>query len=164
MASETDEEINNLDRRYFSFLLEGNYPKAVEISDIMLLKISKQYGELHPAYASCLNNKAEALRKLCSYQEAEKLFLKAIGIVRLVRGEQHPSYTKILGNLAKLYKDKGDFSKSEPLFNQLLAKERIIAAENKSDPESQINLAKVINDIAGLYYTMGRLIQAESLR
>jgi CHAT domain-containing protein len=163
LASETDEEINNLDRRYFSFLLEGNYPKAVEISDILLLKISKQYGELHPAYASCLNNKAEALRKLCSYQGAEKLFLKAVGIVRLVQGEQHPSYTKILGNLAKLYKDKGDFSKSEPLFNQLLPKERIIAAENKSDPESQINLAKVINDVAGLYYTMGRLTQAESL-
>jgi tetratricopeptide (TPR) repeat protein len=90
LASEADEEINNLDKKYSYFLSVGNYPRAVKISDIMLLKISQRYGELHPDFATCLNNKAEALRKMCNYGEAEESFLRALEIRRSVQGERHP--------------------------------------------------------------------------
>jgi tetratricopeptide (TPR) repeat protein len=98
----------------------GRYEEA-EALYLQALKINRKIlGEMHPVYASTLNNLAELYDAMDRYEEAEMLYLHALDIIREACGEKHPDYASILSNLALLYQERGYYEKAEPMYQQAL--------------------------------------------
>lgn len=94
-----------------------NPARAVPLQRQLVEERRAVYGEMHPEYASALNNLGRGLETQPETQaEAEQLFLQAIKINTAVLGEAHP-YTLIMrGNLAALYGLMGDWQRSRERF------------------------------------------------
>ena len=79
---------------------EPLYKRAMEVTRTAL-------GEVHPDYASSMNNLGELYYAMGRHAEAEPLFKQVMEIRRTALGEVHPHYASSLNNLAGLYSSDG---------------------------------------------------------
>ena len=104
-----------------------------------------------------LNNVAFYLTDRAQYQEAERLYQRALTICERLLGPEHPHTTAIFNNLGLLYWNQGKYEEAESLYQRALTiKERVLGPEHSS-------IAGTLNNLANLYGRQGKYEQAEPL-
>ncbi len=99
--------------------------------------------------------KAELLRCLGQYKEAEKLYNSLLKIRRERLGEDHPDTAQVYNGLAILYARQGKYEKAEELYEKSLRiYERMLG-------EDHPNTATVYNNLAMLYESRGEYGKAK---
>eukprot|EP00736_Rhodelphis_marinus_P012602 Rmarinus@m.29369 len=85
----------------------GQYETALQEIDRAASLIKEHLGEMHPAYASALNNQAIALKAMHKFEDAATNLTESVRVYRSILGDTHPSTTTTMYNLATLYKTAG---------------------------------------------------------
>ena len=112
-------------------------------------------GEMHPDYASSLDNIGLLYSEIGDFSKAEQYYLPASYIYKLVLGETHPEYAASLNNLGNLYRNIGDYPKAEQYYLQSLAILKTTTGENNPD------YASALNNLGNLYRNTGDYTKAE---
>ena len=81
---------------------EPLYRQAIEIGKATI-------GDVHPDYATHINNLAILLEAMGRYEEAEPLYRQAIEIGKVTMGEAHPDHAQHLNNLGVFLVGRGRF-------------------------------------------------------
>jgi tetratricopeptide (TPR) repeat protein len=117
----------------------------------------EQWDMTFPEAAQILNDAGYYLYKRAQYEEAERLFQRALAIRERVLGSEHTDTAASLNNLAELYDDLGKYEEAEPLYQRALAiRERVQGTEH---PDTAVSL----NNLALLYHHQEENEQAEPL-
>jgi len=74
----------------------------------------------HPDIAQSLSNLAGLYEVLGKYQDAEKLYERALHIYEKVSGPEHPDMARVLNNLAYLLRQQGQYQDAEKLYGRAL--------------------------------------------
>lgn len=143
--------------------------------------ISQESTKERLANADSLNNLAAAYEAMKSYALAEPLYQEALAIRKDVLGNEHPDYAKSLNNLAVLYENMGEFyqfeldqdfydwggfddndpddlfAKAESFYQNALTIRKAVLGEDHPD------YVAGLNDLAGLYVTLGEYQKAAQL-
>ncbi len=91
------------------------------------------------------------------WDEAEKLYRRALAIVEQSYGAQHPKVSNLLNNLAQLLQDTNRLAEAEPLMRLALV------LDEQSYGSEHPNVAIVLNNLAQLLTATNRLAEAEPL-
>lgn len=102
---------------------QGNFSKALKVSQQLFQQSQAHFGQDHPATASALNNMGLMQKLLGDFIEARKHYTAALRIYAKVVGRDHASYAMTLHNLASLNKAQVHFDTS------LKATERLTLVE-----------------------------------
>jgi tetratricopeptide (TPR) repeat protein len=110
-----------------------------------------------PAAVFLLNQAGRYLDDCARYEEARRLYRRALRISEQKLGARHPSLIKTLNGLASLYHTQGKYRKAEELYQRALSIcEQVLGSEH---PDTASNL----NNLASLYHTQKKYEQAEWL-
>ncbi len=150
-------EAENLNEQVIKLYQEGKYTTAIPKAERSLAIREKVLGNVHPDFASSLNNLAELYRLQGNYQQAEPLYQRSLTIREKVLGNVHPDVATSLNNLAILYRLQGKYQQAEPLYQRSLAiYEKVLGKEH-------LSVASSLNNLAALYQAQGNYQQAEPL-
>lgn len=141
----------------------GDRKEAIALQEQAMGLREYYYAEDSPALATGMNNLAELYRAEGRMEEAEKLYLRALEILRggidnpaTLAAVASPDLALVLGNLSALYHDQGKLQQALPLARQaLLIRQRTGGA---SHPDTGLAL----NSLALLYSDLGQ--DQEALR
>jgi CHAT domain-containing protein/Tfp pilus assembly protein PilF len=150
--------LGELKTLYFYYSLEnkqGNFKSALPIA-LEIRDVAKKLGEIHPLYASSLNELGNLYLRMGYYAAAEPLYMEALNIQREITGECHRDYADFLNNLANLYREIWDYSAAESLHKKVLEIRRTVLGDHH--PE----YAASLNNLGSLYRDMGNYTEAES--
>ncbi|KAJ8598953.1 hypothetical protein CTAYLR_009932 [Chrysophaeum taylorii] len=150
---------------------QAKYDEARGLLEEALDARTKMFGSKHEIVATVLNNLAALLRDQGKLKEAEPLFRRAIEIGKVTLGENHPGLATRLNNLGLLLYDQVDYlgfkwhrdstlgklEEAESLFRRAIEIGKVTRGENHPD------LARWLNNRAGLMYDQGKLEEAEPL-
>jgi tetratricopeptide (TPR) repeat protein len=156
------EALFDKDVRGIVFFIAGHlvdvqmYVEAIPFLRWVLVELEEAFGSEDKKVADELLYLAEALRINKEYDEAEKLFSRAEGILLASEGPGGAGYALCLHNRATIYRDLGRYGDAEPLFKQALP------VIKRSLSSGQIDQA--INDYALLLAATGRNDEAAKLR
>jgi tetratricopeptide (TPR) repeat protein len=126
------------------------YQQAIEIDEQIL-------SELHPNYATHLNNLANVYYLQGRYDKAMELYKQVIKIDEQTIGKEHPDYAFRLNNLASVYQSQGRYDEAIELYKQALEiDEQTIG---KEDSEYAVHLS----NLALVYKLQGRYNEAIEL-
>jgi len=106
---------------------------------------------------SAANSQVTSVHKLAvcyhtqkNYEQAERLYLKALTAIRNSIGQTAPEYGQVLNNLARLYHTLGRYEEAEPLYKQSLA----VVEQHYGEYNPKV--ARRLANLAELYFTMDR--------
>ena len=105
---EKEKDMGKLQRKVRDFYAKGLFEDAMNSAkdaEIMALDI---YGNEHPVYASCVNNRGIVYKSLGVYEDAVECFEKAAGVYYHSVGKEHRSTATTFHNLAMCYKAIAD--------------------------------------------------------
>lgn len=106
-------------------------------------------GELHPAYATRLNNLAGVVHAQGRHAEAEVLYRQAVEIDRVTIGELHPAHATRLNNLGLAVRAQGRHAEAEGLYRQALQIGRATIGELHPDYATRLNNLAVVVQVQG---------------
>ena len=107
--------------------------------------------------AESFNNLAELYRIMGSYDKAEPLYKRALGIFEKALGPEHPDVATCLNNLAATYESLRSYAEAASLYQRALSiQKKVLGHEHPS-------LATTLNNLAGLYNSMGSYGETDSL-
>ncbi len=164
--------LNNLALLYESM---GQYDRALPLYEDALEIRKSELGDRHPDTAASLNNLALLYYSMGQYDRALPLYEDALEICKSELGDRHPSTATSLNNLAGLYSSMGQYDRALPLFEDAVdILEEVLGSEHPNTKAGQENLrslrekmddeqadtATSMNDLANLYYSMGKYEQA----
>jgi tetratricopeptide (TPR) repeat protein len=127
-------------------------PQALAVAQIV-----EQYRLTSEEAGRLLYETALYLEDRALYEEAERLFLRALRIREQQLGPNHPDVASSLHNLADLYRKQGRYVEAEPLFQRTLQ-----IWESIAGPEHP-NMALSLQNLATLYRDQGKYTEAELL-
>jgi CHAT domain-containing protein len=148
------EQLNNKGVALYS---AGKYGEAIPLFEKARAQAEREFGRLHPDYATSCNNLALLCQRQGLYAKAEPLFLEAKDIREKVLGKLHGEYATSCNNLAELFRNQGLYAKAEPLF--LEAKNITEKVLSKLHP----SYATSCNNLGLLYKSQGLYAKAEPL-
>ena len=130
--------------------------QAIEVARTLYLE------EPNADLARTLNERADLLRFLGEYDEAEQLLREALAIRRELLEddadpEATPELTQSLNSLAELLREKGDYTAAEEPYREALAIRRKLWGER--DPK----VIESLNNLGLLLYEKGELVEAEQI-
>ena len=125
----------------------GDFQKAQTSAYITVLLMKQVYGELHPIYATALNNLGLEHLMLNDVVAAEHYFLHAAEIRHAILPPNDPDYALTLRNLGDAYFGMGDHEKAEKYYLQ--AYDIYQSYEAPSD-EQLIYLFQLLNNMGNL--------------
>jgi len=102
--------MGRIQRRVRETFSDGNFAEAMEATDQAEALAEDIYGNEHPVYASCVNNRGLIQKSLGSYEDAVESFEKAASIYYHSVGSEHRSTATTFHNLALCYKAVADAS------------------------------------------------------
>jgi len=148
MTPDQKQKWTNADRlnsEAFALYQANRFGEALESVRRAAALLKEVLGELHPAYATSLNNLASVLESQGDYAAARLLYEKALGIYKKVLGERHPAHATSLNSLAVLLSKQGDYAAARPLLEQAVAIYREVLAERHPAYATSLNnLAAVL--------------------
>jgi CHAT domain-containing protein/Tfp pilus assembly protein PilF len=104
-----------------------------------------------------LNNLAQIYRSLGRYDEAKRLYERALAISEVALGNEHLDVAALLKNIGVLLTLQSRYADAEPqLRRSLTIKEKALGGEH-------LDVAQSLNSLADLYRVSGRGKEAESL-
>jgi tetratricopeptide (TPR) repeat protein/CHAT domain-containing protein len=115
----------------------------------------KNYGEMHPEYATGLDNVATALSRRGEYAAALAMRLESLEIRKKTLGEMHLNYAIGLHNVAFTYQEMKDYSQAEQYFLESLRIKKQLTGE------SDAGYALTLKALAGMYQAQGDYARAE---
>ena len=129
------------------------YLEQVQACDMLI----QQYSFVFSEAADLLNRTGIYLHLRASYNMAEPLYQKVLGIWEQVLGREHPQVASALNELAHLYHDQGKHVEAGQLYQRALQ-----ICEQHQDSE-HLQLAVSLNGLAYLYQEQGKYSEAELL-
>ncbi len=118
---------------------------------------AKALGANDPAVAGLLDRQACLLQEIARYEEAERLFRRALAIDEASYGKDHPTVAIRLNNLAELLQATNRLAEAEPLYR------RALAIDEASYGNDHPDVAMDLNNLAQLLKATNRLAEAEPL-
>jgi len=112
---------------------EGEYTDAIVLLNEALNGYKELYGDLHPYYATALQNLANAYIKNSDPQKAKNLLEQAIRIDKRNGLENNISYTNKLHNLAVVLQQTDNLTEAHTVFTTVLENRRSSLGENHPD-------------------------------
>jgi tetratricopeptide (TPR) repeat protein len=107
--------------------------------------------------SSLMNRLGGYLHTRCQFQEAERLYRRALAIDEASYGPDHPTVAVRLNNLAELLRATNRLTEAEPLYRRALAIDEASLGPNHRD------VATCVNNLAELLHDTDRLTEAEPL-
>lgn len=143
---------------------QGRYDDAEPLFKRALSIREKALGPDDRHVGTTLNNLAVLYAVGGRYAEAEAAYLRSLAIREKASGPEDPSVGESLNNLAMLYESQGRYDDAEPLLLRSLAIRQKamgpIEPGMRFGPASH-DFAVTFNNLAALYHTQGRSIEAE---
>jgi tetratricopeptide (TPR) repeat protein len=115
------------------------------------------YGREHPETLDSANGLANLLSVLGRYDEAEAIFLRTLGGLRVSLGENHPKTISCMNSLGRVYLRQRRYAEAEPLLVDALARTR--ARFGELDERTSTGMGS----LAQLYEAQHRFDEAEPL-
>ncbi len=116
-----------------------------------------QQGQIHPTYASCINNLAILYRSSSDYNSAEELYTETNYIRKRMKGETAPPFAYCLHSMAALLMDMSKYEQAVPLFLEAITIYKIAFGKESTE------YARCLNGLSFLYMEMGQYENAEPL-
>ena len=135
----------------------SNYIAAGRVLEACLERVPQNNREPRLIRASILNDLALVYDSQGKYTDAEKLYIRSIGIREKALGQDDSSITAALNNLAGLYRDQGRYAEAEPLYI------RAIRIEEKELGPDHTDFASTLYNLAELYRVQEKYAEAEPL-
>jgi len=139
------------------YLNNGEYNKALPVSEQVLIAAKKEFGEMHSNYATSLNNQAQLYTALGEYKKAEPLYIEANNILKKVLGENDSLYASSIDNMGQFYEYLGQLGKAESLFIQAKEIRKKVLGETHPD------YATSLNNLGHIYFSTSQYEKAELL-
>ena len=133
----------------------GKYAEAIPLIEQALAIRQRVLGPEDLTTAESLDNLAGLYRAIGNNDQAESLYLQALGIVE--KGSDPEPTVASLNNLASFYRTNTAYDKAEPLLK------RAIAIRERSSGREAPATATSLNTLALLYHAMGLYDKAEPL-
>ncbi len=114
-------------------------------------------GRMHPLFQVRQQNKAQKLKDLERYVEAEAIFIENRENTRKLFTEEHPNYSSVTAELGALYHDQGKYKEVEEIYQEA------IAISLRVSGRKSLSYVLQINNLAYLYEDMGQYELAEPL-
>jgi CHAT domain-containing protein len=150
------QEYKRLSTQISQLYEQGQYVKAIPLSERLLTLLKSVIGSEHPLVATSLINLANLYYKQGQYEKAELLYQRSLAILEAL-GKDYPDVATSLNNLALLYDSQGQYEKAEPLYQRSLA--ILEKALGKDHPD----VATSLNNLALLYNSQGQYDKSEAL-
>ncbi len=148
-------QIDSLIQTFRDYMKEGEFEKALQISEQAKNRAFDAFGEKHALYAKANFNLGVTYYFMKKFSEAEESYVQAKNIQLEVIGKEHPDYASTLNNLAVLYETMQQFEKAEVLFLESIEiRGRVLGKKHAL-------YAKSLYNLADLYMKMWRYEKAE---
>ena len=126
---------------------QGNYDRALEFFEKVLVIREKVLGMDHPGTAITYNNMASVYYALGDYEKALEFLEKARLIQENVLGMDHPDTASTYNNIAGVYHDLGDYEKALKFYEKAqVIKENKLGKEHPSTAATYNSIAIVYRD------------------
>lgn len=135
---------------------QSRYAAAEELFSAAL-KEAENLGSNNPRIATSLHSLAVVYQYEGKYDQALKLYRRALEINERTLGKEHPQVAGILNDLAMLYLSQGKYAKAESLFK------RAITINEKTYGKENRDLASNLNNLGLVYRAMGKNALAGTL-
>ena len=99
---EKENELTRLQIQIQDFHKEGNYAKALTLSETLVKDTVAHFSSNHPASAAAYNNLGLMKKLQGQFDEARQDYTKALDVYREILGNDHASYANTLHNLGNL--------------------------------------------------------------
>lgn len=152
---------------------QGRYTEAESLFQEVVTRFREKYPEPHIALASPLVNLAGIKEVQGHYDETEALLQEVLAIARkkykrrLGIFPKSPTLAKVLNNLAEFYHTQGRYAEAEPLYKEahkIAGKARFHGANAAIMASIYPTLySELSNNLASLYQSQGRYLEAEPL-
>jgi tetratricopeptide (TPR) repeat protein len=116
-----------------------------------------QFGTNHTSYAYVLNTLATVYVTLEKYDEAERLYRRAMAIRENILGEDHPDVAHILTNLSLVYSLQRKFGEAEGVLR------RALKIQERALGENDVTIAATLGLLASACLGQGRSQEADAL-
>ncbi len=126
---------------------EPNLLRSLELSEQTL-------GPEHEDVAACLESQAQLLHEMGKLADAERLFRRAVVMNQVRLGNDHLRTAKSKALLAGLLKAEEKLDEATALYDDALAIER-------RQPGHEVEVARILNDLAQVLSTEGKVEEAE---
>ena len=137
-------------------LIDKRQPQeAIKVIEAAEKTAFSAFGNIHPAYATCLFQHGKTFFKMRLYDEAEPYYLEALRLRKDILGESHPDYYKNLSSIGSLYSDMGQWMNAEKYF---LEAKYII---EKNSGKEHADYTVVVQNLGLLYMQKGEFGKAE---
>lgn len=138
-------------------LRQGLLDQAEEYANQTLSIEEQVFGDDHPDLAPTLNTLAAIyIRKKHKPEEIERLFKRAIEILKNAKGEEHRDVGRALSNYAHYFTSIGKFSEAEDLHLQSLK----VLEMRLGDEHPEVGVSA--NNLGFLYHLNSQLVEAEA--
>ncbi|CAK8718434.1 hypothetical protein GMJAKD_07665 [Candidatus Electrothrix aarhusensis] len=134
---------------------EGDYSKALELSEQAYACAMSQFGSEHPKLLPFVKMLSAFYYVQGNYSEAKKFLKKEIQLDKKTQGEMHPDIPKALTRLAALYYAEKRYSETEQALKKSLQIGKKVLG--KEDPV----ILETLRGLAELYKFQGRYSEAE---
>ena len=116
---------------------------------------SEEYELAFPNAARLLNEAASYLVVHASYEQAERLLLRALAIRQEQLEANHPDTARTLNDLGALYRNQGKYQDAESLLQKALTiRQQVLGVEHP-------DVAQTLHNLASLFRAQGAYVKAE---
>src|SRR5215471_812741 len=98
----TQPDLQGIAKRYQEYFAAKNYAAALAEAQKLEAAASARFGTDHSWYAAALSRKAHVYRMQANYEEARRLYQRALAIFERAKGEKHPDVGVTLRNLGRV--------------------------------------------------------------
>lgn len=126
---------------------QQRYDEAIPLAEQALADAEQQFGQDHPAVASCLNNLASLYAAQQAYDKAEPLYARALAIKQRLLGPSHPAIATSLNNLATLYAVQERYTEAQMLYLNAIG---VLGQSLEADHPFMVEITKNLNKLLQL--------------
>ncbi len=127
----------------------GDYERALLIVRDRRATRERLFGSSDLRTLSSMNNEGFLLRALGRHEEAQEVFLEALGACRAALGDEHPQTLGMLNNLGHVAMTRGEIRRGAELFAEALAgASRVMGLQN-------LSTLRMINNLADARQALG---------
>jgi len=138
-------------------MVRGDHAAALLEAQRLEAAAKAQFGTNHTSYASVLNTLATVYVALEKYDEAERLYRRAMAIREKILGEDHPDVAHILTNLSLVYSLQRKFGEAEGVLR------RALKIQERALGGNDVTIATTLGLLASACLGQGRSQEADAL-
>ena len=139
-----------------SYLNQGNYKRALENFEAILIAQVQRFGPLHPSVGAAMHNVGVCRQRMQQNELAENLFAEAVQIRQETLGRNH---LEVAASLSKLGAARASLRKYDEAFDDL--RQAISITQQQLGYEHK-TMAQMLCHLACFYFEAGELFAAQA--